>query len=390
MTRTRILKVVPTLMCGGTENQFMTLGRLLDRSRFDLAFACLRRRGPFVDELGQLGIPLREYQVATFRSIHALAQQARLARQIARGGIDIVHAYNFYGNVFAIPPACLVAPVVIASIRDRSPYLTSMQKRVQRYACQFADRILVNADAVRDWLVEDEGYDPANIVVIRNGVDMSRFNGPPAGERLRHELGLPRESRLVLLVSRLAPLKGVEHFLEAAAMLTPQYPDVRFLIVGETSPPDSRYLDDLRRMADALGVRDRVTFTGRRSDVPAVLGAAAVSVMPSLNEALSNVLLESMAAAAPVVATRVGGTPEALQDGDTGLLVAPGDTTAIASAVSTLLDNRELAARLGCAARAHISERFSVDQMVHATENLYDDLLARKQPRRSMEAACSA
>jgi len=242
VTRTRILKVVPTLMCGGTENQFMTLGRLLDRSRFDLTFACLRRWGPFVEELGQLGIPLREYRVATFRSVHALAQQARLARQIARGRIDIVHAYNFYGNVFAIPPARLVAPVVIASIRDRSPYLTPMQKRVQRYACQFADRILVNADAVRDWLVQDEGYDPANIVVIRNGVETSRFHGPPAGERIRHELGLPRDCRLVILVSRLARLKGVEYFLEAAAMLRPQYPDVRFLIVGETSPPDPGYL----------------------------------------------------------------------------------------------------------------------------------------------------
>ena len=389
MTRTRILKVVPTLMCGGTENQFMTLGRRLDRSRFDLAFACLRRWGPFVDELGALGIPLREYQVATFRSVHALAQQARLARQISRGRIDIVHAYNFYGNVFAIPPARLVAPIVIASIRDRSPYLTPMQKRVQRYACQFADRILVNADAVRDWLVQDEGYDPANIVVIRNGVEMSRFDGPPAGVRIRHELGLPRESRLVILVSRLARLKGVEHFLEAAALLKPRYPDVRFLIVGETSRPDSRYLDELQGLSETLGVRDRVTFTGRRSDVPAVLSAAAVAVMPSLNEALSNVLLESMAAAAPVVATRVGGTPEALQDGETGLLVPPGDATAIVSAVSTLLDNRELAARLGGAARVQISKRFSVDRMVRATEDLYADLLARKQPRRSMEPACS-
>ena len=388
MTRTRILKVVPTLMCGGTENQFMTLGRLLDRSRFDLTFACLRRWGPFVEELGQLGIPLREYRVATFRSVHALAQQARLARQIARGRIDIVHAYNFYGNVFAIPPARLVAPVVIASIRDRSPYLTPMQKRVQRYACQFADRILVNADAVRDWLVQDEGYDPANIVVIRNGVETSRFHGPPAGERIRHELGLPRDCRLVILVSRLARLKGVEYFLEAAAMLRPRYPDVRFLIVGETSPPDPGYLAALERMSDSLGVRDRVTFTGRRSDVPAVLSAATVAVMPSLNEALSNVLLESMAAGAPVVATRVGGTPEALQDGETGLLVPPGDATAIATAVSTLLDDRVLAARLGCAARAQIRKRFSVEQMVRATEDLYAELLARKQPRRSMAAAC--
>lgn len=388
MSRARILNVVPTLMCGGTENQFMTLARLLDRSRFDVAFACLRRWGPFVDELCALGIPLREYQVSTFRSVHAVTQQARLARQIARDRIDIVHAYNFYGNVFAIPPARLVAPVVIASIRDRSPYLTPMQKRVQRYACQFVDCILVNADAVKEWLVKEEGYDPSNIVVIRNGVDMTRFKSAPAGEQIRREFGIAADARLVVVVSRLARLKGIEQFIAAAAALKPRYPDVHFLVVGETSPPDPAYLADLQRMAADVGVIDRMTFTGRRSDVPAVLSAADVAVMPSLNEALSNALLESMAAAAPVVATRVGGTPEALQDGETGLLVEAGDIGAITAAVARLLDDRPLARRLGCAARTRITEQFSVERMVGATEDLYGDLLMRKQQRRSMAAAC--
>ncbi len=386
MTSARILKVVPTLMCGGTENQFMTLGRLLDRSRFDLEFACLRRWGPFVKELADLQIPLEEYQVATFRSVQALAQQARLARHIARRNISIVHAYNFYGNVFAIPPARLIAPVVIASIRDRAPYLTPMQKRVQRYACQFADCILVNADAVRDWLI-GEGYDASNIVVIRNGVDMSRFDGAPAAARLRSELGLPAEAQLVTVVSRLTRLKGIENFLEATAALKPRYPDARFLIVGETAPSDRPYLTELTTLAERLGVADRVIFTGLRSDVPAVLGCADVAVMPSLNEALSNVLLVSMAAGAPVVATRVGGTPEALQDGETGLLVEPGDSGAIAAAVARLLDDRALATRLGRAARVLIETRFSVEQMVRSTENLYMGLLARKQRQRRAAAA---
>ena len=196
--------------------------------------------------------------------------------------------------------------------------------------------------------------------MIRNGVDMARFAERPAGERIRRELGIAPKARLVIVVSRLARLKGIEHFLEAAALLKPRYPDARFLIVGETSPPDPAYLEQLQALSAALGVADVVTFTGLRSDVPAVLGAADVAVMPSLNEALSNVLLESMAAGAPVVATRVGGTPEALIDGETGLLVPPGDAGAIAGAVSRLLDDRDLARRLGCAARRLIAERFSV------------------------------
>jgi glycosyltransferase involved in cell wall biosynthesis len=386
VTTARILKVVPTLMCGGTENQFMTLGRMLDRSRFDLEFACLRRWGPFVDELEQLRIPLEEYRVATFRSVQAFAQQARLARHIARRRISIVHAYNFYGNVFAIPPARLVAPVVIASIRDRAPYLTAMQKRVQRYACQFADCILVNAEAVKDWLI-DEGYDPANIVVIRNGVEMTRFEGAPQGDRIRRELAIPADAPLVTVVSRLTRQKGIENFLEATATLKARYPNARFLIVGETAPSDRAYLTELTGLAGQLGVADRVTFTGLRSDVPAVLGCADVAVMPSLNEALSNVLLESMAAGAPVVATRVGGTPEALADGETGLLVPPGDSGAIAAAVAHLLDDRELAWRLGRAAHERIARKFSVEEMVRATEQLYADLLARKLGQRKAIAA---
>ena len=388
MNIARILKVVPTLMCGGTENQFMTLARLLDRSRFDLEFACLRRWGGFVEELSQLRIPLEEYQVTTFRSVQALAQQARLARRIARHRVDIVHAYNFYGNVFAIPPARLVAPVVIASIRDRAPYLTAMQKRVQRYACQFADCILVNAEAVKDWLI-GEGYDASNIVVIRNGVDMSRFDDPAQGDGLRHELGIPADAPLVTVVSRLTRQKGLEHFLEAIVALKPRYPTARFLIVGDVGadPAEWPYRAELTDLAGRLGVADRVIFTGLRSDVPAVLGCADVAVMPSLNEALSNVLLESMAAGAPVVATRVGGTPEALIDGQTGLLVPPGDSGAIATAVSRLLDDRGLAMRLGRAAHELIGRKFSVAQMVSATEDLYMDLLARKHRQRRAVAA---
>ena len=378
MSGARILKVVPTLMCGGTENQFMMLTRGLDSTRFDVEFACLRRWGPFVQEITERRIPLSEYKVTTFRSVYALTQQARLARHIARRRIQIVHAYNFYGNVFAIPPARLVARVVIASIRDCAPYLTPMQKRVQRYACQLADCVLVNAEAVKRWLVA-EGYDESKIVVIRNGVDLTRFSESTDSKDVRRDLGLPGGTPLVVVVSRLARLKGLEQLIEAAAILKSRNQDGRFLIVGETAPSQRDYLDELKRLAALHRVADRVVFTGLRSDVPALLSAADVAVMPSLNEALSNVLLESMAAGAPTVATRVGGTPEALIDGQTGLLVPAGEARPLAAAISQLLDDRVLAIRLGHAARQFIHQHLSVERMVRATEQLYAELLARKQ-----------
>jgi glycosyltransferase involved in cell wall biosynthesis len=387
LTTARVLNVVPTLMCGGTENQFMTLARMLDRVRFDVEFACLRRWGGFVDELLARNIPLTEYPVPTFRSLAAIAQQARLTRHIRRRRIQIVHAYNFYGNVFATPPARLVAPVVIASIRDRAPYLTKMQKRVQRYACQFATCILVNADAVKDWLIAD-GYDASKIAVIRNGVDLARFDNLPSKVNLRRELGLADDTPLVGVVSRLTRLKGLEHFLEAAAIVRSRMPEVRFLVVGETSPMDRHYLEELKKYAARCGVAEHVTFTGLRRDVPAVLASFTVSVMPSLNEALSNVVLESMAAGAPTVATRVGGTPEAVGDGVTGILVPPADSAALADSIVHLLSNPLLAAHLGRAARARIADHFSVRRMVRATEDLYTDLLERKQRKHLPSAAC--
>jgi glycosyltransferase involved in cell wall biosynthesis len=235
---------------------------------------------------------------------------------------------------------------------------------------------------VKDWLTS-EGYDPAKVVVIPNGVELDRFSERPDPERVRRELGIVTGAPLVMVVSRLTRQKGLEQFLEAAQILAPRFPDARFVIVGYANPAEQAYEDSLKVLTAQLGLSDRVIFTGLRQDVPGLLAAATVSVMPSLNEALSNVLLESMAAGAPTVATRVGGTPEAIADEVTGLLVEPGDASALAEAVAKLLQQPGLARRLGDAARKAIVDRYSVEKMVRATESLYLDLLARKQRKPS-------
>jgi glycosyltransferase involved in cell wall biosynthesis len=386
----RLINVVPTLLCGGTETQFMTLARALDPGRFDVRFACLRQLGPFVDELSERGMPLREYRVSTFCSVDAVRQQLKFARDVRREAIDIVHTYSFYGNVFGVPPGRAAAPVVVASVRDRGLYLTSMQKRVQRYVCRLADRVLVNAAAVKSWLA-DQGFPASRIIVIPNGVDLSRFNRRVGPAALRQSLGVSHDARLVAVVSRLHRLKGIEDFLDAAAIVAATHPDVRFLVVGQPSPVDNvAYLDELSQRARHLGIGERVIFTGLRDDVPALLSAVDVSVMPSLNEALSNVLLESMAAGAPVIATDVGGTTEALHDGRNGLLIPPGSPAAMAAAIDRLLSNSSLARDLGARARQSIADKFSLDRMVAATAAVYEDLLVRKQRRRVAPAQVRA
>jgi glycosyltransferase involved in cell wall biosynthesis len=226
---------------------------------------------------------------------------------------------------------------------------------------------------VKEWLI-GEGYDAAKIVIIPNGVELSRFDRVDERSPFRG-LGIPEGAPVVLVVSRLNPLKGIESFLQAAALVAPDFPTARFVIAGDTNPNERQYWSTLTSLTVRLGLTERLIFAGLRRDVPQLLSAATVSVMPSLNEALSNVVLESMAAGAPIVATRVGGTPEAISDGVNGLLVPPGDPRAMASAIAALLRDPSRARRLGDAARQSIYERFSMERMALATTQLYEALL---------------
>jgi glycosyltransferase involved in cell wall biosynthesis len=327
-------------------------------------------------------LPLDTYALGRVRCARTRALQSSRARAGARRRIDVVHAYSFYGNVFAVPPARLAgAPVVIASIRDCGPYLTPMQLRVQRLVCRAATCVVVNAGAVRDWLVAD-GYDAGRIVVIPNGVDLGPFDVPVDGAAVRASLGVEADAPLITVVSRVTRLKGLEQFIGAASIVAERHPRARFLMAGEPAPDDDAYLVSLQRLAARLGVGGRIVFAGLRRDVPALLGATTIAVMPSLNEALSNSLLEAMAAGAPLVATRVGGTPEAVVDGETGVLVPPDDVPSLASALGRLLDDPAAAAALGAAARRRIDQHYSLQTMVAATERLYLDLLWQRTGRR--------
>lgn len=183
---------------------------------------------------------------------------------------------------------------------------------------------------------------------------------------------------MIGVVARLNRLKGIEYFLQAAAAMGKRSYDARFLIVG-----DGQHKQELEQLAIQLGLGKRVVFTGFRLDVPEVLSALTISVLPSLSEGLSNSLLESMAAGVPVVATNVGGNPEAVEDGVTGIIVPPRDAHALARAMALLLENPDLGSEFGEAGRRRVTQRFSLAQMVRETESLYLRLLERKRYARA-------
>ena len=384
-----VLQFLATFAMGGTERQAVNLAQGLDRSRFEPHFACFRLLGEFLADIEAARTPWTQYEIKHLYGGRALRQQLRFARDLRQRRVDVVHAYGFYANVFAIPAARLAGVRgIVASIRDTGDHLTRKQRLIQRLACRLADAILVNAEAVKERLI-GEGYDGARISVIGNGVTMSRF-GPKNGEgRRRRELGFAPEAPLVAVFCRLNPLKGIEHFLEAAARVSTRFPHARFAVVGEGRVlqdgviVDGPYRRELEAHAARLGLGDRLVFTGLRADVPELLGEVAVSVLPSLSEGLSNAILESMAAGVPVVATAVGGNAEAVKDGVTGLVVPAGNPAALAGAICTLLEDGALASRFGRAGRERVEEHFSERRMVRDTEQFYLSLLAVKGGRRA-------
>lgn len=377
--RTPVLTFLTNFLIGGTERQVVNLVQNYSRARFDVHLACFRLAGPLLQEIDTSEVALTEYPITTLPSPKTLWQQARLARYVRAQGIRIVHSFGFYANVFAIPAARLGgAEVVVASIRDTGDHLTRLQKAMQKWACRAADHVLVNAMAVRTVLVE-QGYDPDRISVIRNGIEVSRFRDRAGTNAVRLSLGLLPTAPVVAVFSRLNRLKGIEYFLEAAAQLMGRFEEARFLIVGDSV--SQAYRDELEACAARLGLGARVVFTGFRGDVPELLSEVSVSVLPSLAEGLSNVVLEAMAAGVPVVATSVGGTPEMVENGVTGLLVPPRDATALAEAIGSLLADPARGRSIGRAARERVAERFSLEATVRETESLYAGLLGTVRQR---------
>ncbi|MBI2359835.1 MAG: GT4 family glycosyltransferase PelF [Deltaproteobacteria bacterium] len=379
-SKIKLLEFIHLFYIGGTERQFVNLGQALDGSKFELHFACLEREGEYLKEIEALGAPLVEHRISSLLHGATLREQLRFARYLKQHRIQIMHSYSFYPNFFAVPAARLAGvPVIIASIRDTGVYLTPMRRRAQRIVCRLAHRIVANSEAVKSWLIS-EGYDAGKIAVIRNGIDISRFVNARRDGRVHRELGIPSEAPLIGMICRLKPLKGIDYFLEAAAIVLHRFPDARFLIVGGDGD-DRAYRRELEGYARDLALEGRVFFMEFRLDVPEVLAELALSVLPSLSEGLPNSVLEAMAAGVPVVATRVGGNPEAVEDGVSGLLVPPQDSAALARAMCRILRDPELASRFGQVGRRRVAEQFSIERMTRATEGLYLELLQRQGMR---------
>jgi len=361
----RILYVIATLDPAGAERQLVMLATHLDRGRFEPIVCCLTRGGPLEAELAAAGV---ETIVLAKRAKLDVSVVPRLVRLIRNRHIDLVHTWLFTGNAFGRAAAILAGDCkIVASERSVDRWRTPIHMSVDRLLATRTSRIIVNAEAVMRFYVEREQIPARKFVVIPNGLDLSRVEAAEPAS-LREELGLLPAARLIGCVARLEEQKGVEYLIGAAGLMRGHLPDAVFVVAGD-GPKEAQ----LRQLVAAQDLEANCRLLGHRNDIPAFMAALDVLVLPSLWEGLPNVVLETMAAGCPVVATDIDGTRELVADGDSGLLVPVRNPQAISDAVLRLLSDGPLARRLAAKGTAG-AQGYTIARMVERTQSVYDQL----------------
>lgn len=370
-----ILLLAQALGQGGSERQLAETAQALDRSRFAVHVGCLRAGGFRSNELRRAGIPVAHFPVYSFRSLGALRGAWQLGRYLRRHSIRLVHTFDTPTNCFVAPVArAFRTPVVISSQRASRRLSAPWEQSVLRFTDHLVDATVVNCEYVRRHMREDEGVRPERIYICYNGLKTGRFEPGP-----RQRTPVLADASLVIgVICALRPEKGLPTLVEAfqkvaAGPPSPLRSGLKLLIVG--SGPMREPVEEL---CVKLGLRSRCHFEPSAPDVVPWLRSTDIFVLPSLSEALSNSLMEAMACGCTAVASRVGGNPELICEGATGLLFEAGNATDLARRLESLLADEELRSRFSAAASASIHGRFSIEASAKRMEEIYTELLERK------------
>ena len=381
MTRIPVLYVIPRMSIGGAQRHLVQVLQGLDRKRFEPLLCCLATdrgdRHDLLDEVRALDVPVLDAGVRDGSNAlarpHTLRQVVRIAGELRRRRVQIVHSYLFHANWFGTLAGRLAGvPVVIVSKRSMDVYPRARDRWACRLTNRLAHRVTAVAQAVRDHVHREEGCPLDKVVVIPNGVNTDQFRdalGAPAEPML----GANANGKVFGTIARLVWKRGNDELLEAAELVARSEPTARMLVVG-----DGPLRPTLEEKAKARGLDKTVQFLGAVPRAARLLPHFDVFVLSSVLEGMSNGLLEAMAAGRPVVATAVGGNTECVVNGETGLLVPPRDPGAMADAVLRLLRDPEMAQRMGEAASRRARTEFSIPRMISRMESLYDEMLGAR------------
>lgn len=378
--------VLPRLEMGGTEKHVRDLVARLDRSRFSPLVVATSEGGVLESDFARMGVPVhvlgykgltRRRGEATARLRLALGFLRELVGILKEEKVAIVHAYLPAANVIgalagllARTPRIVVSKRGLCHYKRERPILAVLEDAANLAAAA----VMVNSEAVAAAVRRAELFCGDKIRLIYNGIDGAAFDPGllPRSSSAFPELSLPEDAARVLCVANLFPYKGHLDLVEAAARVVARCPRAHFLLAGR----DSGAMTAVRARIATLRLDGHVHLLGPRGDVPALLEAADIVVHPSHEEGFPNVLLEAMAAARPVAATAVGGVPEAVVDGETGILVPPRDPERMAGAILALLSDPGRARAMGEAGRRRVKEKFFLEKTVREVEAMYEDLLS--------------
>jgi glycosyltransferase involved in cell wall biosynthesis len=363
-----------TLGVGGAEELLLNLVARLPRDRFESFVACFENPpGPIGAEIAAVGVPVTPLGIVPGWR-HPFSWFA-IVRYLRRVRPQIVHTFmlpaSLYGRLAALAAG---VPVIIGTevnIYERKQWHHRIAERLlaTRSAC-----VVASAESVKRAYVRQLGIPADAVRVVYNAVNWDRLHSTAGAGEVRAALGIPADRLLVGVVATLQDKKGHSVLFDAFAR-TAGLENAWLLVVG-----DGPLRSTLEQYATSVGIHDRVTFCGTRRDLGNLLPAMDVFALPSLWEGLPLALILAMGAGRPVVATRLAGIPEVVSDGETGLLVPPGDAPALGSAIARLCADAVLRARLGAAARGAVRERFGADTYTEAVSGLYEEFLGRLRP----------
>lgn len=367
--RIRVALVITELDVGGAERCLVNLAVRLDPSRFEpVAYSLAPRpragQDALVGTLEEAKVPVSFLNATSawqaFSTVRGL--RTRLRQQQPR----IVHSFLFHANVVApLAARHLSGTSVITGVRVADP--ARWRQGLERLTSYWAARIVCVSRSVADFCQREAGLPKDKLTVIPNGIDTSSY--PASPPRMPSELGIPEGRQIITCVARLHPQKGVDWLLSGSRLWLDRLPDHDLLIVGE-----GPQREELQRQAVSLGLAGRVHFSGWRPDVPQILAASAMLVLPSRWEGMPNAVLEAMASSLPVVAVRTHGVEELLGPLAERQSVPAGNQAAFAERMVLLADNVKLAADLGRRNRERVVQEFSLPTMVAAYERLYASL----------------
>ena len=367
----KVMLLAVGLGVGGTETHIVELASRLDRSRFTVTVCALKPGGTMAQELEKRGVRVLSLDGTGKLDARVIVRLFKLLRTEQP---DVVQAFLFWANLAA--RACgriLRAFPVISSYHDEIVSEGWLVRLADRLTLKWTDRIVCCSGAVSRSVVSRIGGKIEHCTIIPFGVDMDQFE--PAAAATRRELGLQDGRKVIGTVCRLVePKKGLRILLQAIAVLARRYgqPPCQLLIVGDG--PSRHELELLR---EQLGLSSWIVFAGSRRDIPRVLHALDAFVLPSLYEGFGIAILEAMAAGKPVIATAVGGIPEFVLSGETGLLVEPGNAEALADAIDRLLSHPQLAQTMAAKGRVRAGESYRISEIVRRHEQMYTACLAQ-------------